>query len=653
MIGKLSIKAVIIFVIAAFILTGCTPGQMVDGNKNDRTPVEWEFHAPEEGSGIEIKEFRLDDYGAKGDGVTDNTQAMMNLLSDIKNVQSFKRVIFGKGTYYFKATSLNVLINLGRIENIEFTGQGPLDTEIIIGNPRAGFMNFHESNNIIVKNLSLDWNPLPFTQGTIVAKDDSKATFDVKIDAGFPDPTGEWYTKNPPGGTGARWGVIVDPATNELKAGAADAIWTKSNVDDLGGGIYRLYLESRHYVSQIKVGDKYAQNGRFINESAIGFILCKNTKVENVNIYSCPAIIINNLGTDKSVVRNVKIMKKPGSGRLITSNADAFHYANNRGGILVEDCFTEALLDDAVAINHRAFLVKEVVSSTEIVIENWINNFVGDPFLIYHPIDGSVVGQSTIESIQPFTTKGQWFARVKLTSPIEGIRATDNDKTTDHFYNLNSIGSNFIIRNNKFKQQRVRHLFIESQNGVIEDNILEGAGTVSMIIANEIAHPPYPLGIFPSNIVIRNNKIYNGGTSAKWFKDWSAILVKNMQNPTGNDLYETARARSATNFEIVGNEIYNSYFHSIFLGAVKTAKVNNNKIINDKDWAGHGKPVPVVFDNCEDIEFANNTIVDERIGVKAAVEIRANTEKGEKGVRITGLKATLPTGAREVNDLRK
>ena len=37
--------------------------------------------------------------------------------------------------------------------------------------------------------IAIDYDPLPFTQGTIVAADASKRTFDWKVESGYAEPT--------------------------------------------------------------------------------------------------------------------------------------------------------------------------------------------------------------------------------------------------------------------------------------------------------------------------------------------------------------------------------------------------------------------------------------------------------------------------------
>ncbi|MFG0249375.1 MAG: right-handed parallel beta-helix repeat-containing protein, partial [Phycisphaeraceae bacterium JB051] len=63
------------------------------------------------------------------------------------------------------------------------------------------------------KNVTLDWDPLPYVQGRIMAIDHQNQHLHVKLDEGYDQPKDAPLVSNPK----ARWrGIVFDPATRKL-----------------------------------------------------------------------------------------------------------------------------------------------------------------------------------------------------------------------------------------------------------------------------------------------------------------------------------------------------------------------------------------------------------------------------------------------------
>ena len=92
-------------------------------------------------------------------------------------------------------------------------------TELLITSPTADVLRMRNSSNIIVKGLTIDYDPLPFTQGTIVAIDLQKGTFDLDLDKDFPALSEYWFK-----GADAKWGCSHDNQ-GDFRIGASSAVF--------------------------------------------------------------------------------------------------------------------------------------------------------------------------------------------------------------------------------------------------------------------------------------------------------------------------------------------------------------------------------------------------------------------------------------------
>lgn len=609
---------------------------------------------------LPVTEFKLSDYGGKGDGKTDNIKAIKDALNAAKYTQGKKVIVLDEGKYLLSPSDFVSSIIISGFVNLEIKGQGSNKTEIVVDNPKGGFAFIEKSQNITLTGFSLDWDPLPFTQGVIVAKDDSEGTFDLKIDEGFPTPDGTWYTEVPKNNPLAmRWGVIVDPSGKGLKRNAFDHLFTSPKVTKLSDRVYRMYTQAGHgaHVASLDlaVGDKYAQITRFNDGGGITFAYCKNAVVDDLIFYSSPGMCIVHMYTDGAVVRNTSIKIKDGTNRYITSNGDGFHFGGNKSGPIVEGCYTEGMCDDAVNIGHGyPTNILERVDNRNIIVDS--NNTVekGHTVIVFNPREGDIkVKAKVIAKKQEVTQAGKEGSMLTLDADIPDIVLTEISATSDYLINPDVGGSGFVIRNNYFGPQRVRNIFIQTHSGVIENNVLEGSGGYGMFITNEAI---YPSTMFPYNITIRNNTIKNSGVS-KGMADMpngASVLIQAQKYPVdiSGNIYPSANARITTDIKFIGNKIINPPAAALYVGAAKDVEIENNEFSADKSHPTKGDKSLIVLDNCEGVKVKNNTITDEREGTIAGLRIKSNVAGGSNGVLVENLKASLAKGAKDVLDER-
>ena len=123
------------------------------------------------------------DFGAKGDGVTDDTSAINAAIQAAKKQGPDAVVVLPSGRY---KTALgkekSILIN--GADGLTFQGEG--ETTLVSGDLDAPFFRIADSQRVTVRNIAIDHDPLGYTQGTIVSVDLPGMTCEVAIDPGYP-----------------------------------------------------------------------------------------------------------------------------------------------------------------------------------------------------------------------------------------------------------------------------------------------------------------------------------------------------------------------------------------------------------------------------------------------------------------------------------
>lgn len=81
-------------------------------------------------------------------------------------------------------------------------------------------------------------------------------------------------------------------------------------------------------------------------------------------------------------------MVRKGTGRVHTAGADATHFSNTRGGIVVEKALFEGMMDDAINVHSTCLGVMEVVDSHTLKCKYMHRQAVG--FEVFLPGEKSV-----------------------------------------------------------------------------------------------------------------------------------------------------------------------------------------------------------------------------------------------------------------------
>ncbi|MFV0469351.1 MAG: T9SS type A sorting domain-containing protein [Dysgonomonas sp.] len=441
-----------------------------------------------------------------------NAYADLPLLKPLLDAQiSNSSINIPKGKYLFDA------VNHG---NYTFSDLNNVTIDLngseIICNKASNVFTFNNCTNVTVKNFSIDFDPLLFTQGTITAVDSSKGWFDFTVDEGYPITD-----------IAATRTQFFDSSTRKLKRNSLTIYESGLTITKKTG------TDNQFRASKLYSWDALEAVGDLVVFSRTGsghcfyMYKCSNMTIENVTLYGASTFAFFENETDNSHYQSCKISLKKDeterpSARLRSVNADGIHSKNAKIGPTIEGCEIAYGGDDCIAINGAMYPIYKVDASTRSIyfLSSGTSAYLGATDSIQLvSYDGSrkgVVNVEILKSATPTTTEinaflSKYTSLSDRASYTNGFQIRVNEIPTDLaagdvLYNKDKIGSGFSIRNNLVGHIRSRAILIKAGNGIISNNIIEDCEMGGIVLSPEY---DWMEAGFSSNVEISYNTITN------------------------------------------------------------------------------------------------------------------------------------------------
>lgn len=224
------------------------------------------------------------------------------------------------------------------------------------------------SSNITIKNLTIDYDPLPYTQGVvqeIVPEASNKAKVRIRLDEDFREVAPSFASKKAADASGnvIREGTTAyafDAATCKVKAkqpmGApqfANFFQQSGGLDKNGVALVDFGADYGTIKSQFQPGDRVALGAR--HKPPINIDKGSNITLENVNIYAFALPAVYDIQAEgKNFYKRVTIAPRPGSTRLVAGVADGIHVSSAKVGPDILNSKFDSMMDDAINV-HGSF----------------------------------------------------------------------------------------------------------------------------------------------------------------------------------------------------------------------------------------------------------------------------------------------------------
>ncbi len=287
------------------------------------------------------------------------------------------KLVFEKGVYKFlpdyALSRYSFITNHGngykyvafRFENFESVKVEGNGSEFIFHGRIAPFQ-FDNCKNIEVKNLIVDWD-IPFVFEAEVLKVNKEGSwYDIKpLNEGH-----SWSFVNNkiifPNIDGFNFQELghthcFDPNTKSTFYGSWNLHPNPEKVEDLGNGVYRFHEKLKKYPP---VGAIMAsKGGKSENRYAPAFqvVNSKNITYDKVVVHHALGMAFLFERSENIKILNSGVYTRDGSSRFISSTADATHFANCKGDILIENCRIEGMLDDGTNVHGTYVSVDEII----------------------------------------------------------------------------------------------------------------------------------------------------------------------------------------------------------------------------------------------------------------------------------------------------
>jgi Right handed beta helix region len=528
-------------------------------------------------------------------------------------------------------------LQLKELTAFELNGNGAQLINTMLGST----LLISHSNHVTIRDLTIDYDPLPFTQGTIVGLDRAALQIMVRIDPGYPDDAKFLATITD------GFFKVMDRRTRALKAGARDFL-TPSRIDRVGKKLIKVHLQwsaNDVFPSQlpIAIGDVVAINNGYAH--AVVADDCVSTSFVRVKLLAAPGMgILENAGSGGMLLQNVSIVPGPRpngatTDRLVSTNSDGTHFIAVEHGPTIQDCTFANTSDDAVNVHgFYYFVVRKLGPRRYVLSPKWdVGLLAGDEVETCENGTFQSLGRTKILQL----TKRQapelkaaiaqiWKDKSPTTQPdlvYDVELQTDLPlKSADAVTSLTRIGAGTTIRGCSF--HACGHVVVKAPNSTVENCQFSYSSTIALQSGSDIGF--WSESGFAENLVFRNNRFTHSITGANALTDGSGALGAiyiGMSAPEGAKGFQNNFQNR--NITIEGNRIDDSYIYAIFVSNADGVRIVGN-IIGQTFIRGNAfgagqfygaTPNSAIFiGRSKNAEISNNTVARGRIA-KTAVAI--------------------------------
>ncbi len=433
---------------------------------------------------------------------------------------------------------------LANIKNLQIDGTG---VELIFTRIQGtNGIVLRDCANVVLKGFTIDLEPICFTQGLVNAIAPDWSYYDLKIDIGYETDPAAFRNR-------FRMMSVFDPETRLWKRGVEDIFIDEIELPE--PGVWRVWVKpDRRRKLDVAVNDPAAVAG--VGGCAITATGSADLGYDHITVYQAGAIAFHEHGgAGNTHIRNCNVTRRPGTDRLLSSNADGFHCKNMRKGPTVEDSTFEYMQDDGINIHGMFGFVKEEVNGNQLILLPRFESGIlaGDTLEFFDPETHASKGKFKVAKVGnlPNLPPGE----AALYGPLSGIVKSVSLETAvqlaarDRYINLSASGAGFVIRNNQFGPLRYRGMLIRTADGMIENNTVHDTGNGGIYL--ESCFGVDSEGPYVQNVIVRNNTLTNIGAFPGWDKGFGIWVVDfNWPKPQTADL-----AHNHNQIQITGNRI--------------------------------------------------------------------------------------------------
>ena len=206
-------------------------------------------------------------------------------------------------------------------------------------------------------------------------------SLEIELAPGFPEPVLPLWLERP----GQVKAIFFDEKTTRMLPTRLD--WV-SRLEPLGSRRYRAEIRNNSpFVDPgiVKEGDTLVLPYRGYRQ-AVALVDCSGITLENVTVYGSGQMAFTEEGGEGgNAYRRCRVVRRPGTKRLIVCSADIFHSTKVAKGPLIEECEFSWGCDDLINIHGMFSLVSRQTAPDEVLAASIIapEKFEGEKLRFY------------------------------------------------------------------------------------------------------------------------------------------------------------------------------------------------------------------------------------------------------------------------------
>jgi hypothetical protein len=478
-----------------------------------------------------------------------------------------KKIVIPKGRYRIKPHDRHHLVLRG-LSDTQIVADG---VEMICTETTRA-LTIADCKNVTVRGLTIDYDPLPFTQGRITAVSNDKKVLDVEIFAGYPPAEQALPLK----------AEIFAADTRVLRM--EDISAQKPEV--LDAGHLRIMpghpkpTDPEQVGDIIAIGSAYAPGGSIPHALTIEH--CTGVRLENIDLWASNCFGFLETDSDGTVYYRCRIDRRPASSdivkradpRIRSLNADANHSVGAAKGPSYIECTARWMGDDAVNIHGDYDMVTSCSGNVMRVLSKGRMPAIGDSIEIWR-YDGPRIADAVVKAIEPdgminddekaFLLKQRMNENIKTKWNAKAFKVTV-DRAVDVpmgtlISSTRQMGNGFLIRGCSFGSNRSRGILIKASDGIIEKNTISGTRGAGILVTPEFW---WLESGSANNVIVRDNVVSDCLTYP--------ILVAATAGAGG-----VSPAGAHNNITVTGNTIKSSPFPQITVTSTDHVTITGNK----------------------------------------------------------------------------
>jgi len=514
-----------------------------------------------------------------------------------------KRVVVPPGRYRV-TPQRRCHLRLRDLQDVEIIAR---DVEMVCTETTLA-LSIDNCRNLTLRGLTIDYDPLPFTQGRIVALAPDKKWLEFELIEGYPE--------------NLEMRIEIFDQRSELLKVETRYDWEK--FESLGNRRYRVSRGAGHRFDPKRdleeVGDILVTNSSNApgGQAAHAIVTANSANVvlEDIRLYASNCFSYLEHDCDGTTYRRCSIDRRPlaedlqprALRRLRSSNADAFHSKHALRGPQIIGCTAKWMGDDCVNICGEYYMVMGSKGETVRILTRRKSNIsVGDSveLLSYtgeRLADAKVVAIEADGKVKPeeqtFLTDQRMNQNTK-----EALAKSDTDAWTltldravelpmgSVVASLTRMGNGFLVKDCDFGFNRSRGILIKGSHGQVIGNRLTGCWMASVLVAPEWW---WLESGSSTDLVIAENQI----------ADCRGIAIEVVARAGTGAIAPSGAHR---NIAIRDNTILNSPLPNIYVTSTDKLVISGNRFkpldasLSRFRW-GEKKPTAIVTEACSQAE---------------------------------------------------